>query len=97
MVSLTHTLTHTMKFPYGTSGTRSAKEEADSQRKGPKMPVQHHLKGFGTFVISRSRVRVTSLAPERKGSLVWEPFLSGVSDFAICAKPSLVGSFLLRF
>ena len=26
---LTHTLTHTVKFPYGTSGTRSAKEEAD--------------------------------------------------------------------
>ena len=27
---LTHTLTHTVKFPYGTSGTRSAKEDVDS-------------------------------------------------------------------
>ena len=97
MSSLTHTLTHTVKFPYGTSGTRSAKEDAEGEGKGLKMPIQRHLKGFGTFVISRSRVRVASLAPERKGSLVWEPFLSGVSDFAICAKPSLVGSFLLRF
>ena len=26
---LTHTLTHTRKYPYGTSGIRSAKEEAD--------------------------------------------------------------------
>ena len=49
MVSLTHTLTHTGKCTCGTSGIRSAKENSDSQRKEPKMPVQHHLKGFGTL------------------------------------------------
>ena len=64
MSSLTHTLTHTGKSPYGTSGTRSAKEDAEGEGKGLKMPIQRHLKGFGTFVISRSRVRVTSLAPK---------------------------------
>ena len=62
MSSLTHILTHTGKYPYGTSGTRNAKEDADSQRKGLKMPVQHHLKGFGTLrnqQVARSS-RVTS-------------------------------------
>ena len=27
---LTHTLTHTVKFPYGTSGARRAKADSDS-------------------------------------------------------------------
>lgn len=30
MSSLTHTLTHTGKCPYGISGTRSAKEDTNS-------------------------------------------------------------------
>ena len=32
--------------------------------------------------------------PERKGSLVWEPFLSGVSDFAICRTRAPATAFL---
>ena len=62
MSSLTHTLTHTGKCTCGTNGIRSAKEDTDSQRKGLKMPVQHHLKGFGTLrnqQVARSS-RVTS-------------------------------------
>lgn len=46
---LTHTLTHTVKFPYGTSGARRAKEDADSERKGLKMPIQHHLESLATL------------------------------------------------
>ena len=95
---LTHTLTHTVKFPYGTSGTRRAKEDSDSWWKGLKMPIQHHLKGGGTFrnqQVARSS-RITSSRKKRLPGL-GAFFLSGVSDFAICAKPSLVGSFLLRF
>ena len=68
MSSLTHTLTHTEKCPYGISGTRSAKEEADSQRKGPKMPVQHHLKGFGTFR-NQQVVRSSRITSSRKKRL----------------------------
>ena len=64
--SLTHTLTHTGKYPYGTSGTRSVKENSDSQRKGLKMSFQHHLKG-GTFrnqQVARSS-RITSSRKKR--------------------------------
>ena len=60
--SLTHTLTHTGKCPYGTSGTRSAKEDAEREGKGLKMPLHRHLKGFGTLrnqQVARSS-RVTS-------------------------------------
>ena len=39
MSSLTHTLTHTGKSPYGTSGTRSDKEDAEGEKKWPKMPI----------------------------------------------------------
>ena len=48
-MELTHTLTHTGKSPYGTSGTRSAKEDAEGEGKGLKMPLHRRLKGFGTF------------------------------------------------
>ena len=47
--SLTHILTHTRKYPYGTSGTRSAKEDGEGKGKGLKMPIQRHLKGLATF------------------------------------------------
>ena len=63
MIFLTHILTHTGKSLSGISGTKSAKEDADSQRKGPKMSVQHHLKGFCTFrnqqVARSSRITIS--------------------------------------
>ena len=49
MASLTHTLTHTGKSPYGTSGTRSAKENAKGEGKGLKTPVQRCLKGLAAL------------------------------------------------
>ena len=68
---LTHTLTHTVKFPYGTSGTRSVKEDADSERKGLKIPIQRQLKGFGTLRNQQVACssRVTS-SRKKKGSLI---------------------------
>ena len=62
MSSLTHTLTHTRKYPYGTSGTRSAKEDVEGEGKRLKMPLHRHLKGLATLrnqQVARSS-RVTS-------------------------------------
>ena len=59
---LTHTLTHTGKSPYGTSGTKRAKEDTDSNRKGLKIPIQRQLKGLDSLrnqQVARSS-RVTS-------------------------------------
>ena len=65
--SLTHSLTHTGKYPYGTSGTRSVKEATDSEQKGLKIPIQRQLKGFGTFrnqqVARSSRVTSSKKSP----------------------------------
>ena len=73
---LTHTLTHTVKSPYGISGTRSVKENSDSQRKRLKVPTQCHLKGLGTFrnqQVARSS-RVTSSRKKRLPG--WGAFFS---------------------
>ena len=94
---LTHTLTHTGKSPYRTSGTRSVKEDADSERKGLKIPIQRQLKGFGTFrnqQVARSS-RVTSSRKKRLPDL-GAFFLSGAPGFATRAKPAPVGGFPLR-
>ena len=88
--SLTHTLTHTGKCPYGTSGTRSAKEDAEREGKGLKMPLHRHLKGFGTLrnqQVARSS-RVTSSRKKRlpdSGAF----FLSGAPGFATVQNPRL--------
>ena len=49
MSSLTHTLTHTGKSPYGISETRSTRKDVEGEGKGMKMPLHRHLKGLGTF------------------------------------------------
>ena len=97
MIFLTHILTHTGKSLSGISGTRCVKEDADSQWKGPKMSVQHHLKGFCTFrnqQVARSS-RVTSSRKKRLPGL-GAFFLSGASGFATRAKPAPAGGFPLR-
>ena len=61
------------------------------------MPVQHHLKGFGTLrnqQVARSS-RVTSSRKKRLSGL-GAFFLSGALGFAACAKPAPAGSFPLR-
>ena len=97
MSSLTHTLTHTGKSPYGISETRSTRKDVEGEGKGMKMPLHRHLKGLGTLrnqQVARSS-RVTS---SRKK---WLPdsgafFHSGASGFATCAKPAPAGDFPLR-
>ena len=74
MSSLTHTLTHTGKSPYGISETRSTRKDVEGEGKGMKMPLHRHLKGLGTLrnqQVARSS-RVTS--SRKKGSLIREPF-----------------------
>lgn len=66
--SLTHTLTHTGECPAETSGTGSAKEGADSERKGLKAPIQRYLKGLATLrnqqVARSSRVTSSRKSPQ---------------------------------
>ena len=68
MSSLTHTLTHTGKSPYGISETRSTRKDVEGEGKGMKMPLHRHLKGLGTLrnqQVARSS-RVTSSKNPRK-------------------------------
>ena len=67
MSSLTHTLTHTGKSPYGISETRSTRKDVEGEGKGMKMPLHRHLKGLGTLrnqqVACSSRVTSSKKSP----------------------------------
>ena len=68
MSSLTHTLTHTGKSPYGISETRSTRKDVEGEGKGMKMPLHRHLKGLGTLRNQQVACssHVTSSKPPRK-------------------------------
>ena len=76
---MTHTLTHTGKCTYGTSGTRSAKEDADSERKGLKIPIQCQLKGLDSLR-NQQVVRSSRITSSRKKRL---PGLGAFSFWSI--------------